>query len=36
MSTKEEIFNYVMNTPGNTNPAVLKSLLDGMEGGKGS
>ena len=25
---KEEIFNYVMETPGNTNPNVLRSLLD--------
>lgn len=33
MSTKEEIFNYVMNSPENTNPAVLGSLLNGVEGG---
>ena len=25
---KEEIFNYVMETPGNTNPNVLRSLLN--------
>lgn len=24
----EDIFNYVMETPGNTNPNVLRSLLD--------
>lgn len=34
MSTKEEIFDYVMNSPENTNPAVLRSLLDGIEGSK--
>lgn len=33
MSTKEEIFEYVMKSPENTNPAVLKSMLDGIEGG---
>lgn len=32
MVTKDEVFEYVMNTPGNTNPAVLRSLLDGVEG----
>ena len=31
--TKEGIINYVMNTPDNTNPAVLRSLLDQMENG---
>ena len=31
MFTKEEILDYVMNTPGNTNRAILKSLLDGIE-----
>lgn len=25
---KEKIISYVMNTPGNTNPAVLETLLD--------
>ena len=25
---KEEIISYVMETPGNTNPNVLRSLLD--------
>ena len=28
----EDILNYVMNTPGNTNPNVLKSMLDDLEG----
>ena len=28
MSTKEEIFNYVMHSPENTNPAVLGSMLN--------
>lgn len=27
MSSKEEIFDYVMETPQNTNPAILKDLL---------
>lgn len=35
MSTKEEVFKYVMNSPENTNPAVLGSLLNGIEGGGG-
>lgn len=36
MSTKDDIFNYVMNSPEDTNPAVLKSLLNGIEeGGSG-
>lgn len=30
MSTTDEIFNYVMNTPCNTNPAVLKSKLNSL------
>jgi hypothetical protein len=25
---KEKVINYVMNTPGNTNPSVLSTLLD--------
>ena len=29
---KEEIFDYVMETPGNTNPNVLRSLLDNDSG----
>lgn len=33
MSTKEEIFNYVMHSPENTNASVLGSLLNGLEGG---
>jgi len=36
MSTKDEIFDYVMNSPEDTNPAVLRSLLNGIEeGGSG-
>ena len=34
--TKEEIINYVMNTPENTNPAVLKSMLEEIESGSSS
>jgi len=30
VSTKEEVINYVMNTPHNTNYAVLKSLVDNL------
>lgn len=26
--TKQDILNYVMNTPENTNPAVLSGMLD--------
>lgn len=26
--SKKDVINYVMNTPGNTNPAVLETLLD--------
>lgn len=33
MSTKEEIFEYVMDTPGNTNPAVLRSKLNELPEG---
>ena len=29
-TTKEEIIDYVMETPGNTNRAVLKDLLDDL------
>lgn len=29
--TKQEIVNYVCETPGNTNPAVLSSMLDSFE-----
>lgn len=35
MSTKNDVFNYVMKTPENTNPAVLKDLLNGIGGGSG-
>ncbi len=31
MSTKDEIFDYVMNSPENTNPSILKSLLNDLE-----
>ena len=33
MVTKEEVFEYVMKSPENTNPGVLRSLLDGIEEG---
>lgn len=33
MASKEEIFNYVMNTPRNTNGSVLKSMLNSIEDG---
>lgn len=33
MSTKDDVFNYVMNSPEDTNPAVLRSLLNGIEEG---
>jgi len=29
---KNEIYTYVMETPGNTNPNVLESMLDELEG----
>lgn len=32
MFTKDEIFEYVNDSPENTNPAVLRSLLNGLEG----
>lgn len=31
MSTIDEVFNYVMNSPENTNPSVLQSLLNNIE-----
>lgn len=31
MSTKGEIFNYVIHSPENTNPAVLGSMLNSLE-----
>lgn len=31
--TKEEILDYVVNTPGNTNRAVLSDMLDGISDG---
>jgi len=30
-----DVFNYVMNTPDNTNPNVLRSMLNSIEGGGG-
>lgn len=30
---KEDIINYVMETPGNSNPAVLGSMLESYGGG---
>lgn len=35
MGAKDEVFNYVMNTPQDTNPAVLRSLLNDIEEGGG-
>lgn len=35
MSTKDEIFDYVMHSPENTNPAVLGSMLNSLEEGGG-
>ena len=32
----DEIINYVMETPGNTNPNVLKGLLENYNEGGGS
>lgn len=32
MATKEEIIEYVMNSPQNTNRSVLNSMLEHMEG----
>ena len=29
--SKKDVIDYVMHTPGNSNPAVLKSLLEGVE-----
>lgn len=31
MATKKEVFDYVMNSPENTNPSVLKSVLDDLK-----
>lgn len=33
---KEDIINYVMETPENSNPAVLRGMLDSYSGGGGS
>ena len=35
MPNADEIFNYVMNSPENTNPAVLRSMLNSIEEGGG-
>lgn len=35
MPNANEIFNYVMNSPENTNPAVLRGMLNSIEGGGG-
>lgn len=32
---KQDIINYVLNTPENTNPAVLKGMLEQLESGGG-
>lgn len=32
MSTKSEILKYIMHTPENTNPGIVESMLDGLEG----
>ena len=34
--TKKEILDYITETPGNTNRAVLGDMLDSFEGGSGS
>ena len=31
MPNTDEIFDYVMNSPENTNPAILKSMLNNVE-----
>lgn len=31
MATKKEVFDYVMNSPENTNPSVLKSVLGDLK-----
>ena len=36
MATPKKVIDYVMNTPCNTNRAVLRSLLDGLGEGGGS
>ena len=36
MPDKDEIFDYVMNNPENTNPAILRGMLDNLGGGSGS
>jgi len=35
MPNTDEIFDYVMNSPENTNPAVLRGMLNSIEGGGG-
>lgn len=36
MSNKDEIFEYVMNNPENTNPAILRGMLNNLGGGSSS
>lgn len=36
MSNTDEIFDYVMNSPENTNPAVLRGMLNNIGGGGGT
>lgn len=33
MSNKDEIFEYVMNNPENTNPAILRGMLNDLNNG---
>ena len=35
MPNANEIFDYVMNSPEDTNPAVLRGMLNSIEGGGG-
>ena len=35
MSDKDEIFEYVMNNPENTNPAILREMLGDLDNGSG-
>ena len=35
MTNIDDVFNYVMESPENTNPAVLKSMLNGLDDGGG-
>lgn len=31
--TKQDIIDYIMETPGNTNPAILSQMIDEVSGG---